>query len=105
MSRGSCYFDNRDEQDDLRDDWIERQEAALPDQIKPGTCGACISFKPPPGIMWRKITHPKAFDPRIEGWCMNGVACLGAVLLTGRDSTCKHFKAADETAPAGERGE
>lgn len=69
-------------------DFLETQ----PDQVRPSTCGACKFFDPPSGDLWRKITHPKPpFDARLEGWCKNGVACLGTVLRTTRDSTCKHF--------------
>ena len=52
---------------------------------KPGTCAACVSFDPMPrGVR----------DRHLDGWCMNKVACLGAVLATASGSTCKHFRQA-----------
>jgi len=97
MGRAGDAYTNMDQDTKaaLHDlDAMRREEEALPDCVKPNTCGSCKFFEPPHGIKWRKIAHPDAFDRRLEGWCQNKIACIGATLRTGRDSGvgCKYFE-------------
>lgn len=60
--------------------------------VKPNTCGSCRHFEPPPGEDWKYIQTRDVSDRRDTGWCRNSDACIGAVLLTSRDSWCKWFE-------------
>lgn len=68
------------------------------DLVKPNTCGSCRWFKPPSDDPdWRYRRESKRFvgEP-VQGTCHNMVATLGAHLLTGRDSRCKHYAPAEQ---------